>query len=127
MMEQAFEPPGGLVCMQSFKQLLPKAVAPFRASFHGFVADVGELDMTANGQPKRSFTFVDSSGVYVPCIALAQHAENDQLKIGMELLLYFCTGRGPIASSRGAVNLMKDAVIVALKQHSGSPPKKSSC
>ena len=81
--------------------------------------------MTAHGQPKRSFTLVDSSGIWLPCVALAQNAENEQLQIGMELLLYFCTGRGPIGSIRGAVNLLKDAVIIGLKQHAGAPPKKT--
>ena len=35
----------------------------------------------------------------------------------MELVLYFCEARGLIGSLSGAVNLMKDAVVVGLKQH----------
>ena len=125
MIEQPFQAPGALVCMQSFKQLLPKTTAPFRASFQGIVTELGQLDMTAQGEPKRSFTLVDSSGIWLPCVALAQNAENEQLQNGMELLLYFCTGRGPIGSIRGTVNLLKDAVIIGLKQHDKAPEKKT--
>ena len=53
MFSKPFVAPSMPVCMQSFRQLLPKAAAPFRASFHGFVVEVGQLDMTANGHPKR--------------------------------------------------------------------------
>ena len=106
------------VCMQSFRQLIPKAAAPFRASFHGFAVEVGQLDMTANGHPKRFFVLVDGSGIWLPCVVVRQHAENSEFRDGMELLLYFCcTARGQIGSLTGAVNLMKDAVAVGLKQH----------
>ena len=125
MVEKVFEAPGMPVCMQSFRQLLPKSEAPFRASFHGFASDVGQLDMTANGQPKRSFVLVDGSGIWFPCVALGQHAENSALKDGMELVLYFCTARGPIGGMRGAINLMRDAMIVAVKQHSVAPQKRT--
>ena len=43
----------------------------------------------------------------------------------MELVLYFCTARGPIGGSRGAVHLMKDAVVVCLKQHAVVPTKRT--
>ena len=76
MIETLFEAPSMPVCMNSFRPLLPKAGAPFRASFRGVVAEVGQLAMTANGQPKRSFAFVDGSGNLLPCCAFGQHAQN---------------------------------------------------
>ena len=72
-----------------------------------------------------SHTLVDGSGVWIICVALGQHAENPQLKDGMELLLYFCTARGPIGGMKAAVNLMIDAVIVALAQHAEAPRKRT--
>ena len=44
--------------LKQFLQMKTQSV-PFRGSFIGSMVDVGELDVTSTGQPKRSFVLVD--------------------------------------------------------------------
>ena len=124
MVAKLFVPPKHPICCHHFASMQSKLIAPFRATFHGTFVDVGELDMSQQGQTKRYFSFVDDSGAWMKGCALGAHAQNAKVLDGVDAVLYFCTGRGPIGTQEGMINLNKDAVIVPVAQHEVATAKR---
>eukprot|EP00973_Karenia_brevis_P083005 11508605-Karenia_brevis.AAC.1 len=55
---------------------------------------------------------------------MSQHATSKALCVGNQVVLYFCTGRGPIGEAKGCVYLFKDAIIVMTRKTSTIVPKR---
>ncbi len=70
MVAKLFVPPKHPIRCHHFASMQSKLIAPFRATFHGTFVDVGELDMSQQGQPKRYFSFVDDSSAWMKGCAL---------------------------------------------------------
>ena len=101
-------------CLSDFRAVRQKLVAPFRGTFRGIVVNVLEVDSTLQGEPKVEFELVDSNGAWIKCCAIGRHVEQSPLKHGLEIVMYFATGRGPFGNADGTLYAMKDAVIVPL-------------
>lgn len=86
--------------------------ALFRLSARGVVVDVLPPDSTQAGNPKRSFNLVDDLGAWLACCALDRNAQYVALKESMGIVLFFGTGRGPLAGAPGNLYAFKGAMIV---------------
>ena len=91
-------------------------MAPFRAIFKGVIAPPQDADMTQTGQVKRFFDLVDPSGLWFHCCAMGKNASSKDIQSGREVVLYFGKGMAAAGSSPGAVYIMRDALIVGLRQ-----------
>ena len=103
--------PPASCCITKFSTLGKEVTAPFRGTFRGVIMDVGALDYTQTGNPKRRFTLVDSNGTYILCVAHVQNAGSKAIVERQEVVIYFGTGRKAIGRIPGMLYLLKDAII----------------
>ena len=86
---------------------------PFRASVRGHVMQCSEdFSVSQSGNALRHFDLMDKRGAYIHCIAFDRHVYDDKLKDGIEIVVYFGTGRAGIGSAVSGMYLYNDAVIV---------------
>ena len=76
--------------------------------------ELEDLDFTRNGNEVRRFKLVDAAGSFFRCAGMAQNARSAVLQGNYEVVVFFATVRGPIETSVGVLDLMKDATIVSL-------------
>jgi len=110
-------------CLSDFRSIRPKLVAPFRGTFRGIVMNVLDVEATLQGDPKQDFELVDLTGAWMKCCALGRHAEQEAMQNGMEVVIYFATGRGAIGGSEGMLYAMKDAMVIPIQRHVMLPSK----
>ena len=110
-------------CISDFRGIRQKLVAPFRGTFRGIVMNMLDVDVTLQGEPKQDFELVDLSGAWMRCCALGRHAEQEVMQNGMEVVIYFATGRGPIGGLEGMLYAMKDAMVIPIQRHLVMPAK----
>jgi len=110
-------------CISDFRAIRPNLVAPFRGTFRGIVMNVLDVEATLQGDPKQDFELVDLTGAWMKCCALGRHAEQEAMQNGMEVVIYFATGRGAIGGSEGMLYAMKDAMVIPIQQHVMLPAK----
>ena len=83
----------------------------------GVIVSLSEMDYTQNAArptKKRDFDVADETGTWIRCCALGRNAECSALQEGMQVVLYFGTGRPPYGTGGGCVYLFRDALIVPL-------------
>ena len=127
MLSTKYVQPRAPVCISQFLPLQSTFTAPWRGTFKGTVASLGMPDVTANldnPTAKRNFHLVDNFGTWFRCTALGRNANNNALKEGQEVVLYFVTARPKVGSSPATAFLMRDAVIVPLQNKKGLVTKK---
>ena len=112
MVTMSFSVPPSECCVSAFRSVRNKLRAPFRATLRGKVVDLQPIEMSHSGSVKRIFDLDDPAGFYITCCALRHNAESRALVNYQEVVLYYGTGRGPLGSSRGALYLMKDAMVI---------------
>ena len=105
--------------------MVRELVAPFKGTFQGIVTDVSRLEVTSQGNAKRTFRLVDCAGAYLNCCALQHNATSASLVDKEEVVLYFASGRGPIGTSPGASYLFKDSLSVSVGRSILPPVKRT--
>ena len=95
-----FQKPPPSVVLSRFSSL-EQTETPFRVSVRGVVFDVGALESSRQGSPKKSFKLVDEVGSWVSCVAIGEEATKSAIAECEEVLLFFATGRGRSSSSEG--------------------------
>ena len=108
-----FKVPTHPVIMKQFLQLKHECNS-FRGSFLGTVADVEELDVTANFVKKRAFKLVDDTGAWFPCCAVGRNARVIPACSNMRVVLFFGSARPNGQSTGFTMWAMKDAVITII-------------
>ena len=110
--------------LKQFLQMKTQSVH-FRGTFIGSMVDVGELDVTSTGQPKRSFVLVDDMGAWFPCCAVGRLAHILQYPINMKVVLYFGTARMNPQGDGFILYAFRDSAIVPLQQQASAPMKRT--
>ena len=107
-------------CIMNFQQARMQFVVPFRATLRGSTIDIVKDDFTRTGEPKTSFSLVDSSGAWLNCCAIGvRNACSNALFEGSEIVAYNVYGRGALqAGQQSLVWLFKDATIVSVGKSS---------
>ena len=114
------------LCISNFAQCRELLAPPFRGTFRGTIADVMELDYSAAGLPMRYFKLVDPNGYYLDCCASRHNALSEHLVDNVDAILFFATGRNPLGNSPGCVFVMKEGMLVGLRENL-FPPKAVHC
>jgi len=107
-----FQKPPPSVVLSRFSSL-EQTPAPFRVSVRGVVVDVGVLEITGQGNPKKSFKLVDEVGSWVSCVAFGDEARKSVIDECTEMVLFFASGRGAKASSEGALFVFQNSCVMA--------------
>ena len=98
--------------------------APFRGTLHGFVNNTQEGGESLRGNMKKYFELVDAAGHWLPCCAMGNHARNEGISDGAEVLVFFATGRGQVKESPAVLYLFQEAVIVKVRAQGSVPNKR---
>ncbi len=107
-----FQIPPPSVVLSRFS-ILQQTETPFRVSVRGVVFDVGALESSRQGSPKKSFKLVDEVGSWVSCVAIGEEATKSAIAECEEVLLFFATGRGRNSSSEGALFVFSNGCVMA--------------
>ena len=107
------------VCISSF-QNVKGLYGNFRVTLEGTIVELGDLDFALQGDNKRTFKLVDPVGYYIMCTAIKHNAYSKASREQESVIIYFGTGRGPIASTCGCVYIMKDGLIVSRGNNNGA-------
>ena len=89
------------------------------------MVDMGELDATSSGQPKRSFILVDDMGAWFPCCAVGRLANILTYPMNMKVVLYFGTARMNYQGDGFILYAFRDSAIVPLQQLASTPMKRT--
>jgi len=107
-----FQKPPPSVMLSRFSSL-EQTPAPFRVSVRGVVVDVGKVEITGQGNPKKSFKLVDEGGSWLSCIVFGDEAQKSVIDECTEVLLFFASGRGAKSSSEGALFVFQNSCVMA--------------
>jgi hypothetical protein len=107
-----FQKPPPSVVLSRFSSL-EQTPTPFRVSVRGVVFDVGVLEITGQGNPKKSFKLVDEVGSWVSCVAFGDEARKSAIDECTEVVLFFASGRGAKSSSEGALFVFPNSCVMA--------------
>ena len=105
----------------SYSQTLSKAVSPFRMAIAGIIHDLQEAEPSNSGELRRNFKLADEQGNWIHCVAHGRHAEDSSLENFLRIVIYFGIGRHSIGNTPQAIWIYKNAFMVSLKRHIGSP------
>ncbi len=106
-----FQIPPSSVVLSRFS-ILQRTVTPFHVSVMGVVFDVGTLEYSRQGNPKKSFKLVDEVGSWVSCVVIGEEATKPAIDECAEVLLFFTSGRRMCSSSKGALFLFQSSGVV---------------
>ena len=107
-----FQRPPPSVVLSHFS-ILEQTQTPFRVSVRGVVFDVGVLQISGQGNSKRSFKLVDEVGSWVSCVAFGDEARKSAIDECTEVVLFFASGRGAKSSSEGALFVFPNSCVMA--------------
>ena len=108
--------------LMSYSQTLRKAVSPFGVSIAGTIHNLQEAEPTCmSGELHRKFKLADEHGNWIHCVAHGRHAEDSSLENFLRIAIYFGIGRHSIGNTPQAIWIYKNAFMVSLKRHIGSP------
>ena len=115
-----FQRPPPSVVLSRFS-ILEQTQTPFRVSVRGVVFDVGVLQISGQGNPKRSFKLVDEVGSWVSCVAFGDEARKSAIDEYTEVVLFFASGRGANLLSEGALVLFPNSCVMGFGKVFASP------
>ena len=111
------------IALHQFQNLKTQAL-PFRGTFVGTVTNVGELEYSTNGQPKRAFHIVDDLGYWFPCCACGYNAACWRTPENTKAVIYFGSARTMNQETSFILYVFRDGLIVPITTVPSAPAKR---
>ena len=118
-----FVVPDPPIALHQFQNLKTQAL-PFRGTFVGTVTNVGDLEYSTNGQPKRVFHIVDDLGYWFPCCACGYNAACWRTPENTRAVIYFGTARTINQETSFTLFIFRDGLIAPISTSPSAPAKR---
>ena len=114
LLTERYAPPTCSQCVSKYDSFRLELVPPFRCTVKGIIVDVQVTYMGHRQTPHRVFDIVDDVGCWMRCCAVGRNAKATAIVACNIVVLYFCTGRPSMGSSKGMLYLWDDALGVKI-------------
>ena len=82
---------------------------PYQISISGVISNVQPEVTTRSGSLMRSFRLQDNTGRWVACIGFERAAEDDHIRNGNEVILFFANAQEGLSNGPGQCGCMSEA------------------
>ena len=98
---------------------------PYQISISGVITNVQPEVTTRSGSLMRSFRLQDNTGRWVACIGFERAAEDDHIRNGNEVILFFANAQEGLSNGPGQLWLCERSHVVLLRVGCNAPPSRT--
>ena len=88
------------------------------------VTNVGDLEYSTKGEPKRVFHIVDDLGYWFPCCAFGYNAACWRTRENTRTVIYFGTARKMTSETSFTLLIFRDGLIAPISTSPSAPAKR---